>query len=569
MADTDRRARYLRRLDALKTERSSFVSHWQDISTYLLPRRGRFLTTDRNKGDRRNSDIIDNTGTIAHRTLASGLMSGVTSPARPWFRLGAPDPALAEDDEVKTWLSDVERLMREVFNRSSLYNALYSVYEELAAFGTAAMLVYENMDPEGPIITCQTLTAGEYWVAQNSAGQVDTLYREYSMTVGQLVEEFGEDAVSQSVRDQYRKGRVDEWVEVVHAIEPSRKAGGKPFVEVWFEKGGRVDAFLREGGYDEFPAMCPRWHLAGSDIYGRAPAMDALGDVMQLQVMEKRLAQAIDKMVNPPLTAPTTLRGAPINALPGGVNFVDDTGQGGNGGIRSMYEVQPRTVEMQNAMDFVRRRIQQAFYADVWMIVTDIERSNVTATEIDARRQEKLLMLGPVLERLHHELLDPLIDRVFGIMVRKSAPFWALGVRGPLLPPPPEALAGQPLRVEYISILAEAQKSVAVGSIERLMSFVGSLAAVKPEVLDKVDFDQTVDEYREAIGAPVKMVVSDDKVTDIRKARASMQAKMQQMQAMQNAATTAQTGAQAAKVLSETDTGGQNALTAMLGAAVG
>lgn len=562
----DRRAPFLKRLAALKSERQSFIDHWRDICDHVLSRRGRFLVTDRNKGDRRNDKIVDNTGTMAHRTLSSGLMSGVTSPARPWFRLGAPDPRLMEVAAVKLWLSDAERMMREVFNRSNIYNALYSVYEELAAFGTAAMLVYEDMDPAGTIITCQTLTIGEYLVAQNAAGRVDSLYREYSMTVGQVVEQFGLANVSTSVRHQFTNGQVDEWVEVVHAIEPSRKRGGKPFREVWFEVGGDGDKFLREGGFDEFPAMCPRWHLAGSDIYGRSPAMDALGDIKQLQVQEKRLAQAIDKMVNPPLVAPTAMRGIPINALPGGVNFVDQV-QGNQGGVRSMYDVQPRTVEMQQSMDFVRNRIRRAFYEDVWLIVTEIERSNVTATEIDARRQEKLLMLGPVLERLHHELLDPLIDRVFAIMVKKSLPYWQLGQDSPLLPMPPEELGDMDLRVEYISILADAQKSVALGGIERLASFIGNLSAAYPDVKDKFDPDQAVDEYAEGLGAPARVVVPDDRVSEVRQARAQQLAKQEQQAAMAQAAQTMHTGAQAAKVLSETDMGGgaMGALPAALG----
>lgn len=551
---SDRRAPFLKRLAALKTERQSFTDHWRDIADHVLPRRGRFLTTDRNKGDRRNGNLVDNTGTMAHRTLSSGLMSGVTSPARPWFRLGAPDPRLMEVSSVKLWLSDAERMMREVFNRSNIYNALYSVYEELSAFGTAAMLVYEDMDPAGTIITCQTLTIGEYLVAQNAAGRVDTLYREYSMTVGQVVEQFGEANVSTTVRHHWQRGQVDTWVDVVHAIEPNRKPGGKPYREVWFEVGGEKDKFLREGGFDEFPAMCPRWHLAGSDIYGRSPAMDALGDIKQLQVQEKRLAQAIDKMVNPPLVAPTSLRNTPINALPGGVTFEDALQ--GKGGVRSMYDVQPRTVEMQQSMDYVRLRIRRAFYEDVWMIVTEIERSNVTATEVDARRQEKLLMLGPVLERLHHELLDPLIDRVFAIMVKKSVPYWQLGQDSPLLPMPPEELADMDLRVEYISILADAQKSVAIGGIERVASFIGNLSAAYPEVKDKFDADQAVDEYADAIGAPARVILPDDRVAEIRKARSQQIAKQEQQAAMSQAAQTMHTGAQAAKVLSETDMGG-------------
>jgi hypothetical protein len=563
--DGNRKAKFTRRLAALKTERSSFIDHWRDISDHVLPRRGRFLTTDRNKGDKRNNRLIDNTATMAHRTLSSGLMSGVTSPARPWFRLGAPDPRLAEVAPVKLWLADVERLMREVFNRSNVYNALFSVYEELSAFGTAAMIVYEDAET---VIHCETLTAGEFYIAAGKSGRADTLYREYSMTVAQVVDEFARKPngeidwsnISTSTKNQYESGAVDAWVDCVHAIEPNRgrdseklTAKNKAYRSVWFEVGGDTDKLLRESGFDDFPAMCPRWNLLANDIYGRSPAMDALGDVRQLQLMEKRAAQAIDKMVNPPLQG--SARNSAVNALPGGFNAVDNIQQGG---IAPIYVVQPRTAELQQSMDFVRSRIRRAFYEDLWLIVTEMDRANVTATEIDARREEKLLMLGPVLERLHHELLDPLIDRVFSIMLRTGA-----------LPEPPEELSGIDLRVEYISMLAQAQRSVAVSGIERAFSFVSGMAQVKPDALDKLDFDQAIDEYTEALGTPARIVVSDDIVAQVRQGRAQQQQKAEQQAAMANMAATAKDGAAAVTALAGADMSGQNALANMLGGIAG
>jgi hypothetical protein len=566
----DKRHCYTRRLAALKMERQSFIQHWRDISDSLIPRKGRFLISDRNKGDKRNGSIIDNTGTLALRTLASGLMSGVTSPARPWFRLATPDPRMMEIENVKLWLADCERLMRETFNRSNVYNALNSIYEEIGAFGTAAMIVYEHPKTT---ISCESLTIGEYHLANDAHGRVDTLYREYSLTVSQIVSSFGRKPngdvdwsnISAHVQNLYELGQVDQWVEVVHAIEPNvdRKndksdAKNKAWRSVWYEVGGDGTKLLRESGFDEFPAMCPRWHLTGSDIYGRSPGMDALGDVRQLQVMEKRMAQAIDKMVNPPLQSPTSMMKSQINSLPGGVNFVDTQQQGA--GIRSLYDVQPRTMELQQSMDFVRQRINRSFYADLWMIVTEIERSNVTATEIDARKEEKLLMLGPVLERLHHELLDPLIDRTFAIMLRNKK-----------LPEIPDELNGADLRVEYISMLAQAQRSVAVSGIERLAGFVGNLAQAKPEVLDKFDADQAVDEYAEALGTSARIVVPDDAVMKIREQRQKQQQAAQQQAAMAQMAQTAATGTQAVANLGgiPTQGGESNIMDSILGGITG
>jgi hypothetical protein len=313
------------------------------------------------------------------------------------------------------------------------------------------------------------------------------------------------------------------------------------------EMGGTAGAFLRETGFDEFPALCPRWNLAGNDIYGSSPAMDALGDVEQLQIQEREKSKAIQKMVSPPLNVPSSLRAeSVVNALPNGTTFYDP--QAGAMPMASpLYQVQPRVMELQQDMEYVRNRIRGAFYADLWRMISEMERSGVTATEIDARREEKLLMLGPVLERLHHELLDPLIDRTF-----------AIAQRAEILPEVPEALSGHEVQVEYISMLAQAQRAVAIGGIERVVGFIGQLAGIDPQVLDKLDRDQAVDEVAKAIGAPPHIIRSDKEVEALRAERAqaqqAAQAAQQQQQGMMQAV-------QGAKLLSETDTGGKNGLT--------
>ncbi len=571
--DSQRR-QVLKRLASLKQERESWIAHWRDVSDMILPRRGRFLATDRNKGQRRNRKIIDNTGTMALRTMAAGLMSGITSPARPWFRLSAHQPRQMEDGEIKAWLADVERLMRDIFARSNAYDSLAVVYEELTAFGSAAMMVYEDYDH---VISCETLTAGQYYLALGKHGTVDTLYREYSLSVAQLVDEFAPadgqgkrdwSGISPATRSLFEAGTLDAWVEVIQAIEPNRQsqsgrgqsgpgpAKAKPWRSVWLEAGASGDQVLRISGFDEFPAMCPRWTVAGGDIYGTAPAMDCLGDVEQLQAQERDKSLAIQKMVKPPLNVPSNLRkDSVVNALPNGTTFFDTSGAASPTMATPLYQVQPRLAEMQADMDAVRGRIRNAFYVDLWLMISDMDRSGITATEIDARREEKLLMLGPVLERLHHEFLNPLIDRVFNIAARAD-----------LLPPPPESLGGSDIQVVYTSMLAQAQRSVATAAIERVCGFVGNLAAANPQVLDKLDMDQAVDEFADAYGAPPRIIRSDKAVADIRQGRA--QAQQQQAQAQQMAQSM-QMAAQGAKTLSETDTGGQNALTDILSNVVG
>lgn len=557
------RQRFERRLSALKAERDGggWLSHWRELSDYVLPRRGQFLVTDRNKGDKRNAKIIDNTATLAARTLASGMMAGITSPARPWFRLTTPDPEMKEFGPVKVWLHDVETRMREVFARSNVYNALPTLYGELGVFGTGAIFVQDDFED---VIRVHPYTVGEYYLANSARLAVDTLYREFSLSVAQAVEQFVRQPhgamdwsrVSSAVKALYEAGSYDEWVEFVHVIEPNpdripgmEDAKNMPWRSVYYEKGADHGRLARVGGFKQFPVMAPRWDLMGQDVYGRSPGMDCLGDVKALQVMQKEKAKAVQKMVTPPMVGGAALKNAVISALPGGVTFVDGTEPVKQ--LAPLYQVNPQIQHLLMDIDDHRKRIDKAFFADLFMMVSQMERAQITAYEIQVRQEEKLLMLGPVLERLHDELLDPLIDRTFAIMQDKG-----------LLPPPPEELSGADLRIEYISVLAQAQKAVATSGVERFAGFVGNLAAVKPDVLDKFDTDQAVDEYADALGVSPRIVRSDDDVAKVRGARAQQE---QQAQAAQMA----QMAAQGAETLSKTDVRGDNALTRMLGMSAG
>ena len=550
-----------KRKSSLATERSSFISHWKELSEYISPRRGRFFVQDRNRGDKRNKKIINSRATMALRTLSSGMMAGITSPARPWFRLGTPDRDLMEFAPVKLWLEKVELLLREIFNQSNLYNALPQIYSELGGFGTAALGIVEDFDD---VIRCYPYTIGSYMLGQSDKLEINTFYREYQMTVGQIVEQFvvrsdGEmdwSKASVAVKTLWDNGSVDSWVTVVQAIEPNigrdaqkRDSGNKRYVSAYYEPGGDKNEFLSRRGFDDFPVMAPRWETTAEDVYGtNCPGMIALGDIKGLQLEEKRKAQAIDKMTNPPLRGPASLRNSPVSSLPGGLTLFDQ-GQETGGGLAPIYEVNPRINELMQDINNIENRIDRCFYADLFMMLENLDGVQPrNILELSQRKEEKLLQLGPVLEDLHNDFLDKIIDRTFNI-----------AERGGLIPPAPEELQGSPLRVEYISILAQAQQAVGTASIERLSGFIGGLAAVYPSVADKFDADQAVDEYSELIGTSPKIVVSDDTVKEIRAAR-------QQQQAQQQALDTAQQGAATAKVLSETKVGGgQDVLTRMTG----
>jgi hypothetical protein len=547
----NRRQRILARKSAMWTERSSWVTHWREISEYQQPRAGRFVATDRNRGDKRANHILDNTAVFGARTLAAGLMSGITSPARPWFRLEIKDKDLMESGPVKTWLHDTAALVRAIFASSNTYRALHTIYEELGLFGTAASIVLPDFDN---VLHHYPMTIGEYALATNAKGEVDTMCREFQMTVAQMVEQFGKENCSQTVRDLYSKGTYDAWVDVIHLVQPrkdrdisKRDAKNMRFASLYLEPGkDGADKFLSESGFRRFPVLAPRWVVTGNDVYGTSPGMECLGDVKQLQHQQLRKGQAIDYQVQPPLQVPTKYKEAQKARLPGGVFYVDSLGQ--NQGVRSAFEVNLDLSHLLVDIQDVRQRIKSAYYADLFLMLANDTRSGITATEVAERHEEKLLMLGPVLERLHNELLSPLIDVAFEFASTAG-----------ILPPPPPELEGMDLNVEFISVLAQAQRAVATQGMDRLLGTVGQMAAVKPDVLDKLDFDQIVDDYGDAYGVNPKIIVPDDQVAALRQQRA------QAMQAQQ-AAMAAPQMVDSAKAASEIDTANlQDVLTSLQG----
>lgn len=532
--------RHAARWASLKTERSSWDSHWKEISTHLLPRSGRFLVSDTNKGDKRHNNILDSTGSEALDVLAAGMMAGMTSPARPWFRLATPDADLNKSPAVKLWLSQCTRLMLDVFAKSNTYRALHTAYTELGSFGTASNIMMPDFKT---VIHSYPLTTGEFCIAQNWKGEPDTLYREFQKPVGNLVSEFGIENVSMLARQLWNKNQLDAKITVIHAIEPrqdrdSRKRDGlnMPWSSVYFEPSEKTKV-LRESGYKQFPALAARWATAGGDVYGHSPGMNALGDIKQLQHQQLRKAQAIDFKSNPPLQVPSSLKNRDIDRLPGGITYVDQTST--NSAVRSMFEVNLDLNHMLADIQDVRTRIRAAFKADLFLMLANSTNTTMTATEVAERHEEKLLMLGPVVERLHSELLDPLIEITFSQMVEAG-----------IVPPPPPELEGMDLKVEFVSMLAQAQRAIATNGIDRYVGNLGQVASFKPDVLDKFNADEWADGYGDMLGVDPQFIVSNDKVALIRADRAKA------AQAQQQAAMAEQMAGAAQKLGTvQTDTG--------------
>lgn len=540
----------LRRAADLKRERASFDNTCKEIAQYVQPYRERYNSDDNNRGDKRTQNIINNSATLDCDTNAAGMQAGITSPTRPWVSMASKDKRLAAHDSMRVWLGELDDAILEVLNGSNAYLKFHEMYVDLTGFSTAVELIEEDSDT---LINCTVVPLGSYALAANAKGKVDTLYRWMRMTVRQLVEEFGYDNCSRYVRNAYDRRSFEESREVLHAIEPNldvipSRIGpqGMAFRSWWLETAGNEeDGFLRQMGYHEQPFIAPRWSTTGQDVYGNGPGQKVIGDCKSLQEAERRLMQLTEKITDPPMVGPASMRDEPVDLLPGGINY--EGADSGGRGFRPAIELPSQALAaIDSIIERIQRRISRTLFADVWRMLAMMDKGQMTAEEVRERLVEKMMQLGPMLERFQDEALRPFIARVYAIMLRHGR-----------VPPPPREFAGHELDVEFKSILAQAQKMVGIQAVQSLVAFAVQASEADPDALDNIDLDAAIDEMARMLGAPPDLVRSDDEVAARREARAKARAQQAQLEQAQQAAETAKTAAGA-------DLEGDNMLSKML-----
>jgi hypothetical protein len=531
MARTDLTKTIMARFDRLKTGRQNWETHWQEVADFMQPRKAD-VTKTRSKGDKRTERIFDSSPLQAVELLAASLHGMLTNPSTPWFSLRYKDQVLDQDDEAKLWLEGVTETMYTAFNRSNFQQEIFELYHDLITFGTAAMFIEED---QSDLLKFSTRHINEIYITENDKGRIDTVYRKFKITLRAAAQQFGT-FLSEEAKTKVEKDPFDD-IEILHAVypriefDPTKKdKENMEFESVYLEyKNGNE---LSVGGFVEFPFVVPRYLKASHEIYGRSPAMTALPDVKMLNEMSKTTIKAAQKQVDPPLLVPDDGFLLPVRTVPGGLNFY-------RSGTRDRIE--PLNIGANNPLGLNmeeqrRNSIREVFYVNQLMLQ---QGPQMTATEVIQRNEEKMRLLGPVLGRLQSELLKPMIDRCFAILLRNNQFAQA-----------PEFLSGQDIEIEYVSPLAKAQKSTELSSITRAIEILGSLSNVAP-VFDYINFDALVKHVADLVGVPQKVLKLQSQVNAEREQAAQQQEQMAQMQQLQQVAKAGGDIAPLAKVLPE------------------
>jgi hypothetical protein len=532
MAETDLTKDLLKRFGKLVTQRQTWESHWQEVADYMMPRKAD-VTKQRSKGDKRSELIFDSSPLHAVELLSASLHGMLTNPSTPWFSLRFKNVDTGDADEANEWLQDTTEKMYDAFNRSNFQQEIFELYHDLITFGTASMFIEEDADD---IIRFSTRHIGEIYISENNKGRIDTVFRKFKISARAAILQFGEKNVSNALRGTAMKDPYEE-VTILHVVYPrenydpkKKDAKNMPFASCYLELDNKHE--VSQSGFNEFPYVVPRYLKASFEIYGRSPAMTALPDVKMLNEMSKTTIKAAQKQVDPPLLVPDDGFILPVRTVPGGLNFY-------RAGTRDRIE--PLNIGANNPLGLNmeeqrRNAIRDTFYVNQLMMQNGPQ---MTATEVVQRNEEKMRLLGPVLGRLQSELLRPLIDRTFAILLRKK-----------IFRQAPQFLAGQDIQIEYVSPLAKAQRSSELQSVMRAIEIFGSLSKISP-VFDHIDIDALVTYLADIVGVPAKVLNSQAQVNAIRQKKQQEMMQQQQMQQMQQIAQAGGAVAPLAKALPE------------------
>ena len=525
-----------KRLDRLGQERGTWEVNWQEILDYVMPRKADVVTL-RTRGEKRTEVLFDSTAITANNLLAASLQGTLTSPSLPWFSIKLRDEELNEDRDVQLWLEDTARRMYDTFNETNFNTEVHEMYLDLCSIGTAALFVEEGskgFDTDGIHFNC--LHIAEYYIQESIDGKVDTLYRKYKLTARQAVQEFGFDNVGEKIQTA-SKERPDHKFNFIHAVEPTadyERSTGKSATKLKFHSCHVCEEdkmVVRTGGYNEFPYLVPRWSKATGEIFGRSPSFNALPDIKTLNKAVEIGLKAWAKAIDPPLLVQDDGVIGRVRMTPAGITVIRNDGAvkplqiGTNWQITDLKENQLRTA------------IRQAYYSDQLQLQ---EGPQMTATEVQVRYELMQRLLGPTLGRFQSEFLNPLIERVFGIMYRAGA-----------LIKEPDIIQGTKIDVEYLGPLARSQRMEESVAIERLYSLAMNIAQIDPAIMDNIDHDEAVRLRGKLLGVPKTVLRGKDDVDNMRTMRAE-QAQMAQMAQEQQALGKAQKDqAQAAKILAD------------------
>lgn len=555
----------------LKQARIPHEELWRDIDDHIAPGGLRLQLTDTAKGTRNDGKIINGTADHCFETFQNGMIAYGTNPSEPWVEIAPEDPELAKYGPVANFCEDVAKDQLAIIEDAGVYEDFKGVFGNGGKFGNGLLWMEERLDSR--VIHTQSMAPGQWWIGKDEYGDPNVFYREMRMTVRQVVQKFGGDPrkpdwdkFSAHVKREWDAHRYGTTVDVGHLVTPNDEynpkyvdAKDKRFKSCYFELGAQ-DArdrskYLRESGYDLFPALHFAWDVIGDDVYGmNSPGIMSLSDVKELQHWALKTAETVDKMVNPPLMGSAAMRVKQIGYFPGAFTPLSDQDLQ-RGGLRPLHETgaMGKVLEANDREMRIEGRIKEYWHMPAFQFMDAIEDKRRTATEWAYRQQQSMLKLVGAMNRINRGILNPFTERLFGYQLSQGR------VGGPFGIPIPEELEGQKLKIRYVSRMAQAMRSVNIAGIDQMLETAILISEQNPGVWNTINVYEAMYAKAKAMDVPSRVMRSAEEVQQIEQQQAAaqaQQARTEQIQAL----------TQSAKNLAQSPTDEKNALTDVVGA---
>ena len=503
--------RIIKSCSDLNNERAPLLSTLQDIADYISPRKNMILNK-RSVGTKSPVMLYDSTAEHAAILLANSLQGAF---AMSWFSQRYADEELNKDEESVLWLDEAVKRMYRAINKSNLSTEGHETILDVVVLATGCLLIEEKtLEKKGfNGLRFKAFAIDEYVIDENAEGFADTVIRNVSFTARQAVQEYGDKAGKEALmsikKEPYRM------IKYLRAAFPAKESYYKipdkfKYADITVsENEGEI---IKKSGYHEFPYAVPRWSKVSNEKYGRGPGETALSFAKGLNKTREEFLKALAIDLNPPLLTPETV--GKLKRLPGSQNNVRHD---------LIDKIKPlptnaRHDVVQYSIADERQAIKEIFFTDQLQMQ---KKAQMTATESTITFELMERLLGPTYGRLSIELFEPIVNRVFGLMLRSGA----LGV-------PPKITHGRAVDVEYVGPLARAQKQSEIQGINSLVTLITSMQGSFPNVVDALNADKAVKNSAKAFGVAEEILNSDEAIAETRKKRADAEDAAQQQQAL-------------------------------------
>ncbi len=473
----------------------------QELADYFSPRSVQFIAKNIRKPIVKNRKIIDSTPLIALRNFSSGMMSGATSPTNRWFKTSIANADLANDYYLKNWCARQEELTREILYSSNFYQCLPEVYKQIGIFGFSAVCLSPDFEN---VVNFKVLPIGSYFYAKNEKGKIDTFCRVYCDSAKNIANRFPNcpDVISQAAKENPMK-----LFEVIHFVEENKYYRLKRLSSRFSKYVSAViladkNEFLSLKGYDKFPYVVFESAISSDIDYPQdSPGINALADVKQLMTMVKEYAKAVKKIVCPTYKGPASLKNKKLADVPGAYIEEDENGRG----ITPVYEVNPRVLELKQEKDELKQAIKEHFYNDLFAMILSTAEHTRTATEVNELKEEKMVLLSPLLEQIHSALRQ-ILRWIYDEEIKTG-----------ILKPLKEEYQDYRFDIEFVSSLAQAQKISNISSMERFTTFVSNIAnSIDPILKSKLNGEKIIEDYATFANISPTQIVPSDELEKIR-----------------------------------------------------